>query len=478
MKTLSPGTTVHDLVTAYPFLIDYLTETYPKFSPLKNPAIRSVMARVATLERAAGMAGIPVRELLLGIVAKIESQTGEMVMLAAGAGEADRRGKTEALKGIIRKLHDGGSLEEAKKEFEAVAGTASPGEIAEMEQSMIRDGMPVEEIHRLCDVHVGVFRDSLDAQAAPSVPPGHPVHTYMAENRGIEAAANRWAEVCRRLGGPNAPQAADCAAALDDLAKVEVHYARKENQLFPCLEKHGFTGPSKVMWSVHDDIRKRIRNVRGAIAEGRLADAAADGLELARQVSEMIYKEEKILLPTALSLIGEEEWARIREGDDAIGYVFATPGDAWRPATPRAAPQAPAAGGGIALATGELTREQLERMLVSLPVEISFVDERDIVRFYSDHPHRIFPRSPEVIGRSVQNCHPQKSLHMVNAILEGFRSGTRDSATFWIEFKGRFILIAYHPVRSRDGAYLGCIEVTQDVTDIRKLEGEKRLLDD
>ena len=170
----------------------------------------------------------------------------------------------------------------------------------------------------------------------------------------------------------------------------------------------------------------------------------------------------------------------MRAGDDAIGYAFVKPAAAWPPAHAFSQPPAPAPAADpalVALATGALSPEQLQRMLVSLPVEISFVDDQDLVQFYSDHAHRIFPRSPEVIGRAVQNCHPQKSVHMVNAILKAFRDGSRDEAKFWIEFKGRFILISYYPVHSAGGKYLGCIEVTQDITDLRQLQGEKRLLD-
>ena len=300
------------------------------------------------------------------------------------------------------------------------------------------------------------------------------MHTFLAENRAIEQAANRWVEACRRP----APDHAELAATLAALAQVEIHYARKENQLFPNLERHGFTGPSKVMWAVHDGIRRQLKSAREAIDGSAPGSVAAIGLELARQITEMIYKEEKILFPTALSMLSEEEWAKIRAGDDAIGYALVKPAADWPPAA--AAPAgaaAPAPAGLVALRTGALTPEQLGAMLVSLPVEISFVDDRDTVQFYSDHPHRIFPRSPEVIGRAVQNCHPQKSVHMVDAILKAFRDGSRTEAKFWIEFKGRFILISYYPVRGADGRYLGCIEVTQDITELRGLQGEKRLLD-
>lgn len=474
MKMIGPKTTVYNLTEAFPFLVDALPERYPKFATLKNPALRATMGRVATLERAAEMAGVAVEALLADIVKLIKAQTGSAPSIEGAETPERRTEKVAGLKRIIEKLHAGASLEEARREFVAIAGSAAPEEIAEMEQELIRSGMPVESIHRLCDVHVNVFRESLDDQSALELPAGHPIHTYMAENRAVEQSANRWVALCRRVDQAPPPAREELAAALKDLAQIEIHYTRKENQLFPALERHGFTGPSKVMWAIHDDIRKLIRSVRASVESGDLKRAAADGLELARQISEMVYKEEKVLFPTSMTMITEEEWAVIRAGDDAIGYAFVKPGSEWKPAAAAAAQAGSAES--VRLSTGALTLEQLDRMLVSLPVEVSFVDDQDVVRFYSDHAHRIFPRSPQVIGRAVQNCHPQKSLHMVEAILQAFKKGERDKAQFWLERDGRFLLVSYHAVRGKGGQYLGCTEVTQDVTEIRALQGERRLL--
>lgn len=475
MNDLNTRTTIHDLLTAHPFLIDELPAAYPKFAPLRNPALRSTMGRVATIARAAEMAGVPADKLLADIGDMIRRHASTTSSASGAMPAVTQAAKLQALKSIIRRLHDGAPLEEARRDFETSVGDASPQEIAEMEQALIREGMPVQEIRRLCDVHVGVVCGSLNTQAAPSVPAGHPVHTYMAENRAIEQAAARWTTLCKQLFP--VPDAAELASALDTLAQVEIHYTRKENQLFPALERHGFTGPSTVMWAVHDDIRARIKAARQAVGQEDRTALAAIGPELAGHITSMIYKEERILFPTALSMLSEEEWAKIRAGDDAIGYALVKPAADWGRGSAPARTAPPADPSLVRLATGALTPEQLSCMLTSLPVEISFVDENDRVQFYSDHSHRIFPRSPEVIGRAVQNCHPQKSVHMVDAILKAFRDGTREEASFWIEFKGRFILISYYPVRSGEGKYLGCIEVTQDITAIRGLQGEKRLLD-
>jgi PAS domain S-box-containing protein len=196
----------------------------------------------------------------------------------------------------------------------------------------------------------------------------------------------------------------------------------------------------------------------------------------------MIYKEEKILFPMALETLNEAEWARVKGGEEELGYAWITPGSGWKPSeeAAREAVEVPAysrPGLKIKLDTGMLSEVQLNRILKCLPVDISFVDESDTVLYYSQTADRIFPRSPGVIGRKVQNCHPPESVHIVNRILQAFRAGERDVAEFWINLKGRLIHIRYLAVRDDQGQYLGCLEVSQDVTAIRGLQGEKRLLD-
>ena len=261
------------------------------------------------------------------------------------------------------------------------------------------------------------------------------------------------------------------------LAGLENHYQRKENQLFPILERHGVTGPSQVMWGVHDQIRAAIKSAREAVerkdAQGFSTVAAA----LARDIVEMVYKEEKILFPLSLQTLTEQEWIEVRRGEDTLGYELARPAAAW-PEDLRVG-EAPASSddGLLSLLTGEMSLEQVNLVFTHLPVDLSFVDENDEVRFYSEGPDRIFPRSPAVIGRKVQNCHPPKSVHMVQEILDSFRAGTQSMAEFWIRLQGRFIHIRYFAVRDRAGAYRGCLEVSQDVTRIRELQGERRLLE-
>ena len=487
---------VHDLITTHPFLADFLPAWNPAFRLIRDPAARAALGHVATLRMAAGMAGVELDALLAAIAGEIERRNGTRPDTGAGGvpPAATRTQRLAALEGIIADLHRGGDLEEARRRFTAAVGDVAPAELAALEEQMIRGGLPVSEVQRLCDVHVGAVRQALDRQGPPRTPPGHPVHTYLADNQVLARLADELAAAARALEAtrPDAAAFERAATALDGLRGIENHYQRKENQLFPLLERHGITGPPKVMWGVHDQVRAQLKAVTRAVAGRDAAAVAAQAPALARAIVEMIYKEEKILLPMALQTLADAEWIEMRRGDDTLGYALARPAADWQgggmdplrvvsappppAAPPQLAPSAAAPAAGIELDTGRLTLEQVNLMLRNLPVDLSFVDEQDTVRYYSEGRERIFPRAPGVIGRTVQNCHPAKSVHMVNQILEAFRAGRQDTAEFWIQLQGRFVHIRYFALRDAAGAYRGCLEVSQDVTGIRALEGERRLL--
>jgi DUF438 domain-containing protein len=483
--TLKPETKIHDLLAQYPFLLDFLAAYRPDFQKLKNPVLRNTVGRVATLATAAAMGEVPLQTLIADLERAIAAGAGAVsVPPPAGTGGRDPR-KIALLKGIIQDLHAGVPMPEAKQRFAELVRDVDPTEIAAMEQQLMKDGMPETEIKRLCDVHTQVFQESLDQRPAADVPPGHPVHTYRLENRALEQAGEEFLKVLDTLGsspgaGGLAAGEARAAAALDRVAEVEKHYIRKEYQLFPFLEKHGFSGPSQVMWAIHDDVRGMLKEMRKALAAGNAGVLTTVGPELVRVVREMGYKEEKILLPVSLEMLSESEWADIRRGEAEFGYALAAPEAEWAPHPAPGAPEEPApasAGVTLSLNTGKLELEQLNLLLRHLPLDITFVDEHDVVRYYSEGPDRVFLRTPEVIGRKVQNCHPPRSLHIVNRILEEFRAGTKDAAEFWINFQGRFVHIRYFAVRDAETRYRGCLEVTQDCSGIRALTGERRLLD-
>lgn len=271
---------------------------------------------------------------------------------------------------------------------------------------------------------------------------------------------------------------------VEHLKDSDSHYVREENVLFPSLEKHGIKEPPAVMWIEHDkitDIKKSVYRIVDSfkvIASEDFAvqlDAAA--LALAEMLSSHFYKENNILFPAALEVIGENEWPDIRRQFDELGYCCFTPepakvafGDIARPVIKSEVK------GMLSFETGTLSGEQIEAILNTLPVDVTFVDKEDTVRYFSQSKDRIFPRAKAIIGLKVQQCHPQKSVHVVNRILEDFRSGKKDVAQFWINLQGKLIHIRYFAVR-KGGDYLGCLEVTQDITDIKKIKGEKRLLE-
>jgi DUF438 domain-containing protein len=400
-----------------------------------------------------------------------------------GEGPDNGGRRKETLKGMIRRLHSGEAPEGLKREFRDLLSTADAREVARLEQELIAEGMPAREVQRLCDVHAALFEEGLEKTPSPELESGHPAHTLMTENRLLRVRLARLRELTDALGElPDAFAAkrGELARLFDDLAQIERHYLRKENQLFPALERRGVTGPTRVMWGVHDEIRGELKAARSALDGDRLGEFLAAAKTFAEKAGAMITKEEKVLVPLSLETLTDAEWAEIRTGGAEIGYAWHTPVGGWEPggeAEKEGKVESGDERAALQLSTGALTPEQIDLLLTHLPVDLTFVDEADEVRYYSAGKERIFPRSPGIIGRKVQNCHPPDSVDVVNRIVASFKSGERDSAEFWINLGGRFVYIRYFVVRDAGGAYRGVLEVSQDATGIRALEGERRLLD-
>jgi len=405
--------------------------------------------------------------------------------------------REDRLKSILRQLHEGKSVDEVKAAFADLLEDVGPDEIVRIEEALVNEGLDPAQIQPLCDVHVALFKTSLDKQQAPETTPGHPIFTYRAENFGVQRVLKDLEQAVDEV--KKLPTAAAQRAALvtvDKLMEYDRHYLRKENLLFPFLEQTGFGGPSKVMWGVHSDIRADWKALRAILDTPELGDAAKLMVQLdelvpplAGAIRDMIYKEDHILFPAALKRLSDADWKAIRDQGEEIGYAYARPGRAWMPdvaaAGSEVAEDAPVASATlgtpqalIPLQVGALTAEQIDMMLRSLPVDVTFVDENDEVRYFSQGRERVFQRSPAIIGRMVQNCHPPQSVHKVQQIVEDFRDGRRDVAEFWIQRQGMFVHIRYFALRDASGAYKGTIEVTQNLAPLRALEGERRLLDD
>lgn len=347
---------------------------------------------------------------------------------------------------------------------------------ATIEIASIAAGLTSEEF--IGKLEAEITRREKDVDEVPSPPAGHPVHTLMIENRAYEDLFNK-IEVMLKNIGPNPDMnmllvhGELLSEYIEQLSQIERRFLRIENQLFPKLEAHDFTGPSDVMWKIHDEVRADIKKARKQVADGD--PGAINTLRgIAAIVSDLIYKEEHILFPYSLDILTESEWVEVLEGEKEIGYSWVEPVVEWKPVVDKEEKKIIDK---IDLDVGVMTPKQVNLMLKHLPFDMTFVGEDDKVAYYSGGKERIFPRSPGIIGRAVSRCHPPKSVHIVNNIVEAFKDGSKDEAEFWLQLGGKFIHIRYFAVRDEDGKYQGTVEVSQDITEIKKLVGEQRLLD-
>lgn len=420
----------------------------------------------------------------------------------------NREYRQKVLKELIMELHNGKTVDEVKERFEKLIEGVSAAEISMMENQLIREGLPVSEVQRLCDVHAAVFKGSIEEIHMPDNPaeiPGHPVHTFKMENRALERHMEKSIKpVLNELKQTDSPGLRKkLLEEYTKLYEVDKHYLRKENLLFPFLEKYGITAPPKVMWGVDDEIREDIKNVLAMLRDDESkAEVLVEKAEAAMgRVSEMIFKEENILFPMAMDTLNEDEWMKIARESSELGYCLYEPKKKWKPARvnveektkmestkdseteakepagdDRAWGTQENGGGYIAFETGVLSQRELEAMLNTLPVDITFVDKDGIVKYFSQGTERIFPRTKAVIGRTVTNCHPPASVHIVEKIVEDLKSGKKDHEDFWIKMKGMYVLIRYFAVRDRNGEFVGVLEFTQNIAPLKEIEGEKRLL--
>ncbi|OWA35610.1 PAS domain S-box protein [Saccharibacillus sp. O16] len=440
--------------------------------------------------------------------------------------------RREELKAIIKQLHAGADPAQVKERFRQAVGHVEVEEISMLEDSLMREeGIPVSEVQRLCSVHASIFDGSISdihgaSSSAPEAQPGHPVHTFKLENRELERLTgfSISLHLDKFMKKDSDANRFKLLEDLNLLLDVDKHYSRKENLLFPYLERYGIYGPTQVMWGVDDGIRAEIKAAKQLLTE-YMGDREAVRRQIegaVREVEEMIFKEENILLPMALKKLTEDEWVKIAEETEEIGYCLIPGTPRWVPARapepgiaaePDAAPvvsvkaaaaaqgsqpagmpqwvadmlrqeregageaaPAPIAEGFVRFNTGTLSVAQLELIMNHLPVDLTFIDENDIVRYFSHSRERIFARTKAVIGRSVQNCHPPQSVHVVEELLRDFKSGAKDIEDFWIPVRDKFVYIRYFAIRDEQGHYKGTLEFTQNIAPIQALEGQKRIM--
>jgi hypothetical protein len=402
----------------------------------------------------------------------------------------NREYRINLLREVILDLHKGKSVDEIKERFREIVKDVSHDEVAAMEQALIQEGLPVEETQRLCDVHASVFKDALEKEPEPETIPGHPIHTLKLENQALQELISK--EINPRLealktaeGDGEFKAAQELKEKMDMLKDIEKHYKKKEELLFPYLEKSGITAPPKVMWGVDDEIRAAVKEA-GNLLKDYDPENKTVIVEKVRsavnRVMEMIFKEEKILFPMALETLTEDEWYEIYKQSPEIGFCLTKPAAEWKPRRVSLEEKQEViaddrTSGVIRFKTGMLTPGEIELIFNTLPVDITFVDKSDTVKYFSAGKERIFTRTTTVIGRTVQNCHPPASVHIVEKLLQDFKEGKKDFEEFWLNLQGKMIYIRYFAVRDEKDEYIGTLEVTQDIGGIKALEGEKRLID-
>ncbi|NMB61723.1 MAG: DUF438 domain-containing protein [Chloroflexi bacterium] len=400
--------------------------------------------------------------------------------------------REEQLKEVIKQLHAGKTVAELRERFNDLLQGATSAEIVKIEQALIAEGLPIEQVQFLCDIHVALFKQSLDQELPPEMQPGHPIYTFRAENEFAELLLHAMDEKMMQLAqhDSNALRK-ELAADMNKLGQFTVHYLRKENLLFPILEKYNFSGPSSVMWGVHDEIRTALKKLGEEFQNEETSSHHLNDAYQAVQhkIREMFYKEDHILFPSALERLQPEDWETIYRAEEQLGFAYVSRGKDWQPVTEKDTERREVESeekpqnkemkmDELSLHVGKLSAQQVDLLLRNLPVDVTFVDENDQVAFYSQSRERIFARTPAVIGRKVQMCHPPASVDKVQRILDDFRAKKRNEADFWIQMNGKFIHIRYYAIFDDEGVYRGTIEVTQDITKLRQLQGEKRLLDD
>ncbi|AMW33102.1 hypothetical protein SAMN04488510_10550 [Fervidobacterium changbaicum] len=432
--------------------------------------------------------------------------------------------KREYLKNLIRRAdRNPQEVERLKSEIKSVIKELKPVEIAIVENELSReDGITVERIREICDIHLELMEEFLNEE--PPVEPWHPVFISMKEHEKILGMLKRLKDLVESaVNSPSFETFVSISSVVNEMKGIELHFQKQEYGIFPYVEKYGVEQPPKVMWSEHDTMRSMIKQIT-EIVENRDVEALKTvGLKLATDLLEMfmlhVHKENHILFPTALNLVSEEEFKQIRKTFDEIGYCcyFPEPFKSERQKeqtnkveeNSSAQPISESSTGStqiekllnayrelksllvqmsvidesaekqkIKLPSGEFEIEELQYMLNTLPVDITFVDRNDQVKYFSEGKERIFLRTRDIIGRKVQNCHPPKSVHIVEKILRDFKSGKRDHADFWIKLGDKYVLIRYFAVRNEKGEYLGTLEVTQDIAPIQQITGEKRIYDE
>jgi len=392
------------------------------------------------------------------------------------------------LKQLILRLHAGESEQELRKELMSSLQSIPYGEVVEVEQELISEGLPETEVLRLCDAHSAVLQGNVDMSGSKGIPEGHPVDVFREENRALRLLTAQTRELLAEIEKLQSEvvgaEIYKLRGFFNQLFDVDKHYQRKEYLLFPYLEREGITGPPKVMWGKHDEIREQIKGTIELLQTENISPSdllAAAELVLIPAlfgVEDMIIKEEEFLFPMSLDKLTDIDWYEIAKQSIEIGFCLYDPQVDWKPDwLPRQSiNEAQKTGGHVQMPSGSFSVEELLAILNTIPVDMTFVDKDDKVKYFTQGSERIFTRNRSILNRDVRLCHPPASAHIVDKIIDDFKSGKQNRAPFWINKGGKFVHIEYFALRNEQGDYLGTLEVSQDLTHYRALEGEQRIL--
>ena len=369
------------------------------------------------------------------------------------------------------------------KEYRDKLATLNPSDVLIVEDTLVKKGLSIENLKTHIEKVLNVIGPTLkEFKWEKPTEADHPLNLLLKENRELEQVLKEIKKLTKKFflddDKTDEKDLNKLKKKFAKLSEFNIHYIKKENILFPYLEETvSYEKPMAVMWSLHDDIRKQIKKLYKLIDKNEI-NSNTFKMEFGNLLSlmnRMVFKEEKILYPVAYRVLKEEIWDKIYNQFLEEGFYYLETTDLKKKSVQERAKQIKS--GKVKLPTGEIKVENLEIILNTLPVEITYVGKDDRVKYFSGHQERIFPRSKAIIGRTVQNCHPPESVHIVEEILKSFKEGTKDQEHFRIKMQGIYIMINYYALRDEQGEYLGTIEVTQDITEINSYEGEKRLLD-
>ena len=492
MKKLDLNRSVYELVTQYPELTDVMVKL--GFTEItKKPVLHSV-GKLMTIPKGAKAKNISMTDVVTVLMAEGFELVGEMPVDNTPEASAEpvkkpsSGSRAKQLKGYLRRLGEGEDLESVRADFAREFGEVEASEIMQAEQELMKEGTPLSEVQRLCDLHSALFHgatreeqianaekaveeslqrqkiqaelarrdsypkkdygDKKERAAALEAVPGHPLQTLTRENEALSALLEEY----KRTRD---------AALLPKIRELSIHYAEKGDLIYPLLKvKYGVSGPSDVMWTVDDEIRDEL----GALdRETECGEEWTRRLEaVLKRAEEMIYKEQNILWPICAVNFTEEEWHGIYRDAKDYDDCFGIASEVWQEAEEKPGTEASAASGEIVMPGGHMSVEQMTALLNTIPMEITFVDADNYNRFFNEGP-KVFKRPGMAIDREVFSCHPPKIEPMVRQIIDDFRAGRRDEVPVWMEKGGRTMLVKYMAVRDRSGAYLGTVELVQDM---------------